>query len=142
MNVLLSIKPEFAEKILQGEKGYEFRKTGFRDPSAVEIVIMYASSPVQKIVGYFTIKKVVESQPDDLWNRFGTESGLERFRFMDYFEEAETGYAIEIGELQRLSIPLDPSCHLDDFRPPVSFQYVNGDLKFVFDRPTTRDATD
>lgn len=142
MNVLLSIKPEFAGKILKGEKGYEFRKTGFRDPSAVETVIMYATSPVQKIVGYFTIKKVVESQPDDLWTRFGTESGLERFRFMDYFEESETGYAIEIGELQRLSIPLDPRCHLDDFRPPVSFQYVNGKLKFVFDRATTRDATD
>ena len=48
MRVLLSIKPEFAEKILNGAKRYEFRKQAFAQP--VEAVVLYATKPVGKIV--------------------------------------------------------------------------------------------
>jgi len=131
MNVLLSIKPEFGDKILDGEKHYEFRKTGFRNPDVVDVIIMYASAPVQKVIGYFTIGEVIESCPETLWERFGAESGLRKERFMNYFGGCSNGYAIEIDESHRLSTPIDPRKHSDEFSPPVSFQYVNGQFDFL-----------
>lgn len=128
MNALLSIKPEFAEKILTNEKRYEFRKTTFRDPTKVENVIMYSSSPDQEIVGSFTFENVIQDDPEDLWENFGDASGIEdRSRFLDYFSNTELGYAIEIQDVCRLRSPVDPRRYFDDFRPPVSFHYVNGE---------------
>lgn len=133
MNVLLSIKPEFGEQILSGEKRYEFRKTGFRDPDLVDTVIMYASAPVQKIIGCFTIGDVVESSPNLLWERFGSESGIDEERFKEYFAEKDTGYAIHVNQPRRFSTPIDPWTHIEEFRPPVSFEYVDDEFDFILD---------
>ena len=51
MNVILSIKPEYVAEIKAGRKGFEFRKTIFKEK--VEKVYIYASSPVSKVVGEF-----------------------------------------------------------------------------------------
>ena len=67
MRVLLSIKPEFAEKILNGSKRYEFRKQGFSKP--VDMVILYATKPVGKIVGEFKLKKVHEGMLEQIWRQ-------------------------------------------------------------------------
>jgi type I restriction enzyme S subunit len=134
MNVLLSIKPEFAEKILSGKKRYEFRKQRFSDPSAIDTIILYASSPVQKIVGMFSISDIIPERPRILWNRFRDESGIDSYeRFAEYFDDTDTGYAIEIDDVVRFDEPIDPWRHVDDFRPPVSFQYVDGELEFVLE---------
>ena len=47
--ILLSIKPEFSEKIFNETKKYEFRKRVAR--KKVEKIVVYATSPVKKIVG-------------------------------------------------------------------------------------------
>lgn len=133
MNALLSIKPEYADLILRGEKEVEFRRTVFRNPSAVDRVIMYASSPVQRILGFFSFSNVVEAGPEELWSRFKGVSGVtDREQFMAYFRGKETGYAIEIEETVSLEEPVDPWEHFDEFHPPVSFQYANRELDFVF----------
>lgn len=142
MDVLLSIKPEFSEKILSGEKRYEFRKTKFSDPSEVESIYMYASSPVQRIVGAFTIGEITTGEPETLWAKYGEESGIdERSQFMDYYAGTETGHAIEVEDVTRLSQPVDPRDFIHDFRPPVSFQYVNGEYDAVVNQnpPTGSD---
>jgi type I restriction enzyme S subunit len=132
MNVLLSIKPEFAEKILDQEKRYEFRKTRFRDPSRIETIYLYASSPVQEIVGSFSLGEVIEGTPEQLWRDFGSVSGIDdRSRFMNYFGDTETGYAIEVGSTSRFTRSIDPHKYMNDFRPPVSFQYLRDEHDFL-----------
>jgi type I restriction enzyme S subunit len=134
MNVLLSIKPEFAEKILAGTKRYEFRRTPFREPSLIDTIVLYATAPVQRIVGKFNPAGVVADAPENLWERFRDESGIESYeRFTNYFAGAETGYAIKIEQTVQFDDQIDPWRHVDDFRPPVSFQYVDGELEFVLD---------
>lgn len=129
MNVLLSIKPEFGEAILNGNKTYEFRRTSFRDPNEVERVFIYATAPVQKIIGSFTIQNVINDSPGELWERFGDVSGIEdRNRFMDYFEGKESGYAIGIESISQFERAIDPREYIDDFHPPVSFTYLKGQL--------------
>ncbi|MFC6939133.1 hypothetical protein ACFQE8_04035 [Salinirubellus sp. GCM10025818] len=125
MNALLAIKPEFAEKILAGSKRYEFRRTAFRSSAEIEFVYLYASSPVKKIVGLFTSERIVEGPPEELWELFGDESGIEtRERFLQYFEGVDIGYAIEISESHRIHPPLDPQEIFDEFSPPMSFNYL------------------
>lgn len=129
MNVLLSIKPEYAEKILTGEKRYEFRKTPFSQADTGDRVVLYASSPDQQLVGQFTIGQVIEGSPRELWSRFQDYSGIkDSQRFFDYFDGNEIGYAVTVSEPRRYEAPIDPYKQLDEFHPPVSFKYVNGQL--------------
>jgi len=58
MTVLLSIKPEFADKIFDGTKKYEFRRRIFKK-EGVKKVIVYVTSPVQKIIGEFLIESII-----------------------------------------------------------------------------------
>ena len=83
--VLISIKPRFAEKILSGKKKYEFRKSIFKDRSITKIVI-YSSSPVQKVVGEFAIGRILADRPKGLWWRAGI--GEDKEFFFDYFNKA------------------------------------------------------
>jgi type I restriction enzyme S subunit len=134
-DVLLSVKPEFAEKILSDEKRYEFRKSGFRDESVVDSVLIYSSAPVQRIVGWFTLDTVVELPPERLWERFGSQSGIDdRDRFMSYFSGNDTGYAIAIDEVYQLSPAVDPWHHFDEFRPPVSFKYIEREIRSLLEQ--------
>jgi type I restriction enzyme S subunit len=129
MNVLLSIKPEFAGAILEGEKQYESRKSGFKDADAIDIVYLYSSSEVRRIVGVFVMGKVIEDDPETLWEQFGSESGpMTKEQLFSYFDDHETGYAIEVNEPMRLKREVDPRVHLDEFTPPVTFHYVNDEL--------------
>ena len=58
MKVLLSIKPEFVEKIFAGTKKYEFRKSLFKK-SGVKYVVIYASAPIKRVVGEFEIDDIL-----------------------------------------------------------------------------------
>lgn len=52
-SILLPIKPVFVERILSGEKWYEFRK---RLPLGIERVVIYETAPTKKVVGEFHCK--------------------------------------------------------------------------------------
>ena len=66
MKVLLSIKPKFAEKIFDGTKKFEFRKSIFKNDK-VRKVVVYASFPVQKVIGEFTIADILNDDVAAIW---------------------------------------------------------------------------
>jgi predicted transcriptional regulator len=123
MKVILSIKPEFANKIFDGSKKYEFRRSIFKDES-VKTVVVYASSPVQKIIGEFEIEKILNDDLDPLWRRTKKYSGISEDYFYDYFENKDSGFAIKIKNTQKYK---DPMCIRKDFNlfPPQSFLYLD-----------------
>jgi len=122
MKVLLSIKPEYAEKILSGEKKYEFRRTLFKNPSISKIVI-YASSPVQKVIGEFDIDIVLSLGLDDLWSKTKKHSGIEKEFFYDYFDGKDVAHAIKVKRTKRYKNPKTLSRY-DIAHPPQSFMYL------------------
>lgn len=73
MNALLSIKPEFVEKIFSGEKRFEFRKSAFRQD--ISCVIVYATAPVCRIVGEFEVEDVLQASPSNFGRRQRTRPG-------------------------------------------------------------------
>ncbi|AHF01983.1 hypothetical protein THIAE_09670 [Thiomicrospira aerophila AL3] len=122
MKVLLSIKPQFAEKILTGEKQFEFRKAIFRN-NCVTSVVIYASSPLQKVIGEFDISKIYEMEPDALWKETADHSGISKEYFDKYFQGKMKGFAIKVGKMTKYPTPLN----LEDLgirTPPQSFCYV------------------
>lgn len=104
MNVLLAIKPEFADKIFSGVKKYEYRKVIFT--KKVDKVIIYASSPVSKVVGEFTIDSIVKGKPNKVWEETKNYAGITESYFKDYFKGKDTAYAIKIKDCCKYSKPL------------------------------------
>ena len=124
MNVLLSIKPKYVEEIIKGNKRYEFRKSIFRCREDVELVYVYSTSPVKKIVGVCTIETIIEDHPKNLWESFREFSGIGEAEFFSYFGGRKKGFAIGIGNVEVFEDPIDPKISIPGFVPPQSFRYV------------------
>jgi predicted transcriptional regulator len=121
--VLLSIKPEFAEKILEGHKKFEFRRIVFKDLT-VRKVLIYASSPVSQIIGEFEIEGILSMPKDDLWNETKKHAGISLDFFMHYFKGKDKCHAIKVANPLRYKEPLNLWQAANLKKPPQSFAYV------------------
>ena len=123
MRVLLSIKPEFAEKIFAGEKHFEFRRRIFRSDD-VHSAIVYSSSPVRSIIGEFEIDGLLKACPSDIWAETKATAGITREFFEAYFAGRDIAYALVIGKRRRYQTPIKPKAHNPSFVAPQSYRYV------------------
>lgn len=128
MNVLLPIKPKFVEKILTGEKRYEFRKLIFKSRTKVDRVYIYSSSPVKKIVGSFRLGEIIEKDPKLIWEELNEFGGINEEEFFKYFGDRKMGFALEIKDLEILEKPIDPYVELENFIAPQNFCYLKQGL--------------
>lgn len=121
MKVVLSIKPEFAFKIFDGSKKFEFRKAVFKDKN-VKSVIVYASSPVQQVIGEFEIQAILKHDLATLWDLTKDFSGISEDFYYKYFGKKQQGFAIQIKKVRKYKTP---KCLKSDFNllPPQSFAY-------------------
>ena len=121
--VLLSIKPTFAEQIFAGLKRYEFRRVLFRS-TRVSKILVYASRPVQRVVGEFHVAGILALEAQELWKKTRKHSGVQKQYFDEYFEGRNTAYAIEISFPRKYTKPVKLEQLFDFSRPPQSFRYV------------------
>lgn len=122
LKVLLSIKPEYVEQILNGNKRFEYRKRIFK--KEVESVIIYCTMPIGKIVGEFTIETIIMDTPEAIWTQTQHYSGISEDFFRDYFSDREEAYAIKIREFREYETPIYPQDVFKDFVPPQSYRYI------------------
>lgn len=122
MKVLLSIKPKFAFKIFEGVKKFEFRKIIFKNPN-IKTVVVYASSPVQQVIGEFEIDDILTSTPDEIWKITRKYSGISEQYFYDYFADREIAHAIKIKEAIKYKEPLSLKENYN-VSPPQSYLYL------------------
>ncbi|WP_103469530.1 ASCH domain-containing protein [Pseudomonas putida] len=133
MKVLLSIKPEYATKILSGEKKFEFRKVGFNEPG-VNTVIIYATKPIGKLVGEFEVVQVLTGSPSKIWEYTKENAGIDK-RFFDlYYKGKKQAVAIAVGEVTRYTIPKQLSELGIGNIPPQSFRYIKTCAPRTFDQ--------
>ena len=125
MKALLSIKPEFAEKIFSGEKGFEFRKATFS--RHVSSIVLYVTAPVGKIVGEFKVVSILEDTPASLWEQTRNQAGISKQFFFTYFKGRKKAFAIEIGNPRKYEEAIDPYRDGQKFVPPQSFRYLPED---------------
>ncbi|MBQ8465511.1 MAG: ASCH domain-containing protein [Alphaproteobacteria bacterium] len=123
MKVILSIKPEFVEKIFSGEKRFEYRKSIFKQRD-IDTIIIYSTMPVGMIVGEFKFKTIHADSPKMIWKETKKYSGITKDFFYDYFKNKETAFAIEIEKVHKYKKPLNPYTIFTNFTAPQSFCYL------------------
>lgn len=120
--ILLSIKPEYANKIFNGQKRYEYRK---RIPKKeVSKIVVYSSAPEQAVIGEVEVIKTLKMKSTPLWNCTKTNAGISRSKYREYFNECTTAYAFSLGSFKRYKTPKS----LADFNirsAPQSFVYLD-----------------
>ena len=115
MTALLSIKPEFAEAIFDGTK--KFKKN-------VNKIKVYATKPVGKIIGEFIVDNILEASPEELWDKTSMDAGIDKERYLKYFNGKSTGFAIKIKSANKYKEAICPYLQYPNFVAPQSFMYI------------------
>jgi predicted transcriptional regulator len=97
-SLLLSIKPEFARRLLNGEKAVEIRRK-FHCRWQGARVALYASRPDQSLVGEATIENVTSASPVAVWNLYKDRIGCSREEFDAYAGTAREVAAITLADV-------------------------------------------
>ena len=122
-SVILSIKPEFADKIFNQTKYYEYRKVLFG--LDVKKVYVYASRPISKIIGYFIINDIIQGSPSFVWEITSEHGGITKDCFDSYFDGRKKAYAIQIKSVKRFKQAIEPKNIINNFRAPQNFMYFS-----------------
>ena len=117
MDILLSIKPNWADLILEGKKTVELRKQ-WTKANDVERIYLYASAPLQKIVGWIELQQAVCEDVADLKRDSEEGSCVSSEDFDAYFKDKEKGWGLFISRAQKMN-PL--SIKAVDERPPQNW---------------------
>jgi predicted transcriptional regulator len=122
---LISIHPEHVERIFSGAKKLEFRRRW--TSRSVETLFIYATAPVQRIIGFAKIVRVTQGTPTQLWRlRRGIEGGITKRKLFTYLNGSRKAVAIELKKITLVPGGVDPRlCLGRDFRPPQSFKYLS-----------------
>ncbi len=93
---MMAIKPQFAFRLLTGEKQVEFR----RRPTAKKLthIVIYATQPVGAVVGVLELADRADGTPNSLWRRFSNVGGIRREDFFEYFAGSSKGVAYLVRE--------------------------------------------
>jgi predicted transcriptional regulator len=119
----MSIHPEFADRILRGEKRVEFRRRAAA--KQVTHIVIYATSPVCAVVGVAEIERIEHAAPGVLWKSFGESGGIGRSDFFSYFAGTDRGSAYVVKRAFPCAKPVALGERGLPETPPQTFQYVD-----------------
>lgn len=125
-NIILPIKPIFAEKILSGEKKYEYRKRLCK--KEINKIYIYATAPVKMIIGEVRVDNKMIMYKEKMWQETRNYAGITKKFYDQYFKYQDCACAYRIGEVRQYSSPVA----LDSIGigyVPQSFIYV-GEFEF------------
>lgn len=128
-DLLMSLRPEYADGIMNGTKTVEVRRR-FSTKWVGSHVLVYSSLPEGSFVGSFHIANVVHGAPDDIWQSFSAAIGCSRKEFASYARGADRVWAIITENRRPFSYPI-PSSQVQhlvkrDFNAPQSYAKVKG----------------
>lgn len=121
-NIILPIKPIYAEEILSNRKKYEFRKK--LCVANINKIYLYATAPYMCIIGEVEVRAKLVMEKNRLWNIVKDSAGISFKYYEEYFKKTLTGSAYYLGECCRY----DEKILLRDIGinyTPQSFVYVN-----------------
>lgn len=133
MAKLFSIKEKYSNRIYSKEKLVEFRRQNV-NVNKDEFCLIYTSSPVKKITGYFIVKEKIRTSISKLWKLTKEFAGISYTEFREYFKECKLGTAIVFKKIQKFSkaLGLDDLRKKGEFSPPQSYCNLNDLLIELF----------
>lgn len=125
--LFLSIKPEFTEKIFNGTKTIELRKSA---PKIYKntLIIIYCTSPVMAVLGTCKVDDLILLKPSQLWNEYSNNVGIDKQRYYEYYEGKDLAVGIKLKDIVKFkkSIPLSEiRLSISNFHPPQTYRYLN-----------------
>jgi predicted transcriptional regulator len=126
---LLSVRPRFADALLDGSKTAEIRRRRAHIAPG-QVCLIYASSPRCALVGAIRVKLTDTDTPEAVWNRWGPRTALEREEFDAYLKGSDSSCAIVVESAARLPSPI-PLAELrrrrERFVAPQSYRFLADD---------------
>lgn len=95
--ILLPIKPEYANKIVDQTKLYEYRKNVCKRD--IDKIVIYSTSPVKRIIAEVEVKSIISNTPNKLWDETKQYSGISKTKYMKYFENKDIAFAYKLGKV-------------------------------------------
>jgi len=128
----MSIKLQFANKIFNGEKEVEFRKIFPLKFKNTNLIFVYCTNPIRKIIGHFSLKQIIKDSINNLWEKYKNIGGISEESFFDYFRNKKIGYALEIDKYRYYNIGIDLSVLSPNkkFFPSQSYIYLDCQMAF------------
>ena len=130
-DVVLSVRPNYSTKIVQGLKTIELRRRFPVSATKGITAYIYSTSPVQAMVGSAEISDILKLPVAEIWNKFGEMAHIEQNSFDDYFSGVKEGFALKFTNARAFSrtIGLPELRKRFDFEPPQSFLYATSNLR-------------
>ena len=104
MNILLPINPKYVEKILSGDKKYEYRKNKPKKNNINKIII-YSTSPIMKVVAEVEIEEILEDTKENIWNKTNKYSGITKEFYDKYYQNKKKAIAYKLGNVKKYDNP-------------------------------------
>jgi len=125
-DVLVSIRPFYASRILDGRKSVELRRRFPEFNMVGGTALIYSSSPVSAVVGCARITDVCKLPVSEIWKRHGVAACISKQDFDAYFADVKHGFAIILGSIKELKREVNAIDLKAQFGivPPQSYRYV------------------
>lgn len=98
-DIVISIKPEYAEAIKKKNKRVEIRRK-FNKKWEGAYAMLYASKPAQEFFGEARISKIIEGSPNEIWRLFNSELGVDENKFFQYCYGVEKVSALVFSDIE------------------------------------------
>ena len=126
--LLLSLKPIYAEWVFSGLKTAELRRRIAREVEGRDVLI-YVSSPEQKLRGGFRVDKVWQGTPEMVWREVKHLAKVDEATFESYYRGRSTAFALSIADVWEYKHPLaldNLRRKFPNFVVPQSWRYLTG----------------
>jgi predicted transcriptional regulator len=123
--LFISVKEEYTNRILEGTKEIELRKSR-PNVSPGDYVIIYCTSPVKAIVGIAQVQEIVTHSPLRMWKLYSKKLGIEKRDYEAYYKDSERAIGIVLSDVKKLSYSICLSLireQLPSFTPPQTYKY-------------------
>ncbi len=120
-SILLSINPEYVEKIMNGSKKFEYRKRECK--RKIDRIVIYSTAPVKKIIGEAEVEKVLVDSLEKIWKITKDFSGIDKIFFDSYYRDKDYAVVYQLKNIVEYASPRDLS-EYGISNAPQSFQYI------------------
>lgn len=124
-DLLVSVRPQYAAKILDGEKTVELRRRFPALGSVGATVFIYSSSPIRALVGRAKIEDVQKLSVSEIWKEHSDAACISKKEFYRYFSGVKFGFAIILGAAKPMNRVTASDLESQfGIVPPQSYRYV------------------